>query len=84
MSNSVYLIGDIGGTNARFALVRPNDVGYFNEQSFECAEFETAEAAIRHYLETMAVGSPLAICLAVAGPVKDNAVRFTPPTSTLP
>ena len=46
MTDPYLLIGDIGGTNARFALVDPDDTGYFAEKTLRCADFETAENAI--------------------------------------
>jgi glucokinase len=42
-----------------------------------CADFETADLAIRSYLEDVGSMQPDVICLAVAGPVIDKAVRFT-------
>ena len=77
MSDSCLLIGDIGGTNARFALADNAVPGYANELVLNCADFASAKLAIKHYLETAGVGKPDAICLAAAGPIVDHKVRFT-------
>jgi glucokinase len=77
MSDPKLLIGDIGGTNARFALANSTSPGFSNEVTLPCAEFESAEAAIRHYLESLGTSSPEVICLAVAGPIVNQTVQFT-------
>ncbi len=77
MPASSLLIGDIGGTNARFAMANPDEPGYSHEQTLQCAEFRTAEDAIEHYLDAIGSGAPAAICLAAAGPIVDQQVRFT-------
>ena len=78
MSNATtLLVGDIGGTNARFALARIDKPAYEHELTLQCAEFESAEAAINAYLEKVSASRPAVICLAVAGPVVDGTVSFT-------
>jgi len=71
------LVGDIGGTNARFALADTRVPGFSRQKTFGCAEFESADLAIRAYLKEVGAEVPAVICLAVAGPVIDNSVRFT-------
>jgi len=77
MTDPCLLIGDIGGTNARFALADPDGNGFFNELTLACDDYETAEAGIADYLERSGSGRPEVICLAAAGPVVDDRVRFT-------
>lgn len=77
MADPCLLIGDIGGTNARFALARPDEPGFSNELTLHCDDFETAEQGISDYLERSGNVSPDVICLAVAGPVVDQRVSFT-------
>ncbi len=77
MTEPCLLIGDIGGTNARFALARPDEPGFYNELTLACADYETAEEGIEDYLERSGSGRPDVICLAAAGPVVDERVRFT-------
>jgi len=71
------LIGDIGGTNARFALADPDGVGFSSELTLRCADYETADDGIADYLARSGDIVPEVICLAAAGPVLDNCVRFT-------
>lgn len=71
------LVGDIGGTNARFALWqdnRPHAV-----QVLATADYTSPEQAIEAYLsgQGIARGELSAVCLAVAGPVDGDEFRFT-------
>ena len=77
MELQTLLVGDIGGTNARFALATPGVPGFRDEQTLKCADFASAEEAITHYLDSVAAASPVAICLAAAGPIVNESVRFT-------
>ena len=71
------LIGDIGGTNARFALADSDSPGFSQAQTLKCDDFESADVAIKQYLEAVGASSPRVICLAAAGPIIDGCVRFT-------
>jgi glucokinase len=75
--NKPVLIGDIGGTNARFAIADNGTRGYTSEQVYRCADFPTLVDAIRFYLDQTDVPLPQSIYLAVAGPVVDDQVRLT-------
>ena len=77
MTDPCLLIGDIGGTNARFALAKPDETGFSNEITLACADYETAEQGIADYLKRSGSSRPDVICLAAAGPVVDDCVRFT-------
>lgn len=77
MTESSLLIGDIGGTNARFALADRQVPGFSDIATLQCADYDSAEAAIKHYLDTSGAASPDVICLAAAGPIVDERVRFT-------
>jgi glucokinase len=77
MTDPCLLIGDIGGTNARFALAHPDKPGFSNELTLHCADYETAEQGIADYLERSGSGEPDVSCLAAAGPIVDGCVRFT-------
>lgn len=77
MAKASLLIGDIGGTNARFALADPKSPGYSSVSTLQCRDFATAEDAIRHYLDDVGAAKPTEICLAAAGPIVDERVRFT-------
>lgn len=77
MSDRCLLIGDIGGTNARFALATPDRPGFHSVVQLQCADFSTADDAISHYLNTTKADAPEAVCLAAAGPVIDDTVKIT-------
>lgn len=77
MSGKTLLIGDIGGTNARFALADPKKAAFTKAMTLQCAEYPSADDAIRFYLEEISAGAPDVICLAAAGPVVDNTVQMT-------
>ena len=77
MGKSSLLIGDIGGTNARFALAHRQTFGFAEELTLACADFEAAHLAIERYLEAKNAPPPEVICLAAAGPVVADSVRFT-------
>lgn len=77
MTSSSLLIGDIGGTNARFALASHVAPGFTDEMQLACADFETAHLAVDHFLREKAAATPEIICLAAAGPVVAQAVLFT-------
>lgn len=77
MAKASLLIGDIGGTNARFAMADAKTPGFSADHTLKCRDFATAEDAIRHYLDVVGATKPTAICLAAAGPIVDERVRFT-------
>jgi glucokinase len=75
--DKLSLIGDIGGTNARFAIVDDGAPGYAFEQVYPCVDFPTLVDAIRFYLNQIDVPLPQSIHLAVAGPVVDEQISLT-------
>ena len=77
MREQTLLIGDIGGTNARFALAGADKVGFGNAMTLQCAEFTSSIDAIKHYLGEVNAPSPAVVCLAAAGPVIDESISVT-------
>jgi len=77
MAKPTLIIGDIGGTNARFAVADPMQVGFSQAMTLQCADFPSADDAIRTYLDESGVAEPDVICLAAAGPVVGNAIDVT-------
>ncbi|WP_027961342.1 glucokinase [Halomonas halodenitrificans] len=74
------LIGDIGGTNARFALVTPGAFEPHDILSLPCADYPGLVEAVRDYLSRVgAVGghAPREACLAFACPVHDDRIKMT-------
>jgi glucokinase len=79
-SDNRILVGDVGGTHARFAVVEPSDVGPWRILSrLDLAEpFATFNDALRTYLERAGVRPlPPIAAIAVAGPVAAGTARFT-------
>jgi glucokinase len=77
MSDETLLIGDIGGTNARFALADPDTPGYREERVLQCADYQTPELAIADYLKSIDAKTPSTICIAAAGPILDRGIDLT-------
>lgn len=82
MSDSWYLIADIGGTNARFAMGDPCGDGIRNERTMSVADHPSFMSALQAYLEYVHesgdwTASPEAACLAVACPANREVISFT-------
>ncbi len=77
MAAPCLLVGDIGGTNARFALANAKKPGFSHEKTYQCADFASAGQAIGAYLKETNADNPKVICIAAAGPIVDGVVRFT-------
>lgn len=71
------LIGDIGGTNARFALVMPGSVELQSIKTLPCARYSGLVEAIHAYLEQVGAEAPREACLAFACPVHEDRVKMT-------
>lgn len=70
------LIGDIGGTNARFAIAQDGAFSYM--RATRTAEHPSLLAAIRAYLSTLPAGlAPCEACLAIAGPIAEDTISLT-------
>jgi len=77
MASPCLLIGDIGGTNARFAIADGSGSRFSQEKTLRCADFENSTLALRAYLDGIGIAQPTAICLAVAGPIEIGGVHIT-------
>lgn len=76
------LVADIGGTNARFALVTgfdalTNQFIIEHNHTFASAEYGSLESATEYYLSTLPTVALHRACLAVAGPINDGHVHLT-------
>ena len=68
ISNQPYnLVGDIGGTNARFALVAPGKSELMSIKTLQCTKFETVQEAIKSYLSSINDAEIVSACIASAG-----------------
>jgi len=79
MSDERILVGDIGGTHARFAVARKAaaqwTIDHRSDIETEAAQFEDV---LHSYLDNLdAAERPRAAAIAVAGPVADGKVNFT-------
>ncbi len=77
-SDTLDLIADIGGTNARFALTdsRAPGIALQSAQSLRNADFASLQHAIEHYLAGRAA-QPRRAAIAVASPVGSDEIRLT-------
>lgn len=76
--NRPVLVGDIGGTNARFAIALPGTPAprLAAVEAFRADRYPTLIAAAADYLERTDIRPDRAV-LAVAGPVVDGAIELT-------
>lgn len=72
------LVGDVGGTQTRFAMAGPQDwpTAISDVKVLAGRDFGGFDDALRHYLDTTGA-APDAACIAVAGPVRSGAVHLT-------
>jgi glucokinase len=76
-SETVWLVGDVGATNARFGLVSP-DGAILHSSTFADADFATIADAIRAYLaQNGSRQRPGIGCLAIAAPATGDEIRMT-------
>lgn len=72
------LVGDVGGTNARFGMATRRE-GVISIDGFESLpgkQFKTFDEALQGYFDKTGV-TPDAACIAVAGPVRDGRAELT-------
>jgi glucokinase len=71
------LIADIGGTNARFALVDGDGITPKYERTLSCAKYYSLVDAVSAYLEEVTQPMPETASLAIATPVSKDRVTMT-------
>ena len=73
------LVGDLGGTNARFGLVqeRGGRPGPSGVKAYAARDYAAPEDAIEAYLKDVEAERPARVVLAVAGPITNGAMHFT-------
>jgi len=76
------LVGDIGGTNARFGINRGPTGDHQHIATYKVADYPDFSDVLRHLMEDirrlgLAQGAPMAACFAVAGPPHLDTVSFT-------
>ncbi|MFT3930782.1 MAG: glucokinase [Spongiibacteraceae bacterium] len=76
MQNSTQLVGDIGGTNCRLALIRDGKLLRESIATYADASYPSLVAAIRAYLQQQRTEIHAA-CLAIAGPITGDEIKLT-------
>jgi glucokinase len=81
-ASALAAVGDIGGTNARFALAGMVDgrLQLFAIRKYLCRAYATVEDALAAYFGELAgqgLAQPLALAIDVAGPVTDGEASLT-------
>ncbi|MDO6823470.1 glucokinase [Marinobacter sp. 1_MG-2023] len=71
------LVGDVGGTNARFALVERGSVELCAIETLACDDYANLDDALSCYLDKCGVDRVREACLAVASPVRGTRVQMT-------
>lgn len=71
------LVGDIGGTNARFALISAPGGDLQAIRTLPCADFPGPAEAIEHYLAASGLPRPRNCAFGIANPVDGDFVRMT-------
>ena len=71
------LLGDIGGTNARFGWQRHAGEPIVDVATLACAAHDSLQSAIRHYLVAHGRQGPVAGAIAIANPIVGDRVQMT-------
>jgi glucokinase len=75
--NRFQLVGDVGGTFARFALHDRGADRIASPQTLRCDDYPDLAAAVEHYLSCTGAPRPPRAAIAVACTVTDDQVEFT-------
>ena len=71
------LLGDIGGTNARFALVMGNGSPITHEVTLPTGQFPDLAAAASAYLQQVGQTAVRQACIAIANPIDGDLLKMT-------
>ncbi|NRA19465.1 MAG: glucokinase [Oceanospirillaceae bacterium] len=66
------LVGDIGGTNARFALVEEASVELAHVEVLNCQDFNNFDQAVAYYYQKIGVNPLNKACISFACPIGDD------------
>ncbi|AGI27193.1 Glucokinase [Candidatus Portiera aleyrodidarum] len=75
--NNLSLVGDIGGTNVRLALVSSNQFNLYKIKIFKCINYINIFEVIQKYIDLVDCEYPKYACLAFACPVNYNLIKMT-------
>lgn len=71
------LVADVGGTHARFAVVRSDSGGLGKVRTLEVADYASIEAAIWDYIKGTGAAGVSTAAIAMAGPVYADGAQLT-------
>ena len=71
------LLGDIGGTNARFAWQQTPEAPLTDIATYPCADHESLLRAMQHYLQAYAKPAPDWCAIGIANPIVGDHVQMT-------
>ena len=71
------LLGDVGGTNARFAWQDGPGAPLSDIEVLPVADHPRMQDAVRHYLGGLARGVPASVAIAIANPITGDQVHMT-------
>jgi len=80
MVRNLEIVGDIGGTNARFACITDQGNFYHKLKILACSDFAEIDDALMHYMKQLketvspSIESISKICLAIAAPVYNDII----------
>lgn len=75
-----YIVADIGGTNARFALATGKDGQHFKIEHVNIlsgSSYPQFSDALQAYIDSLDGVKPMAACVAIAGPISGDEVKMT-------
>jgi len=77
-----FLVADIGGTNARFALANVANSSceqpvLSNQKIYKCAEFDGVTSVMETYRDFIGAALPEQACIAIAGPIEGDYMHMT-------
>ena len=75
--SALSLLGDIGGTNARFALVHGDGSPITQEVTLPTGQFPDLAAAASSYLQQVGQSGVRQACIAIANPIDCDALKMT-------
>lgn len=67
--HNTFLVADIGGTNARLAIVSIADFTLSEQHTFKCAEFDSLADVVSAWQQASNSQMPARACFAIAGPI---------------
>jgi glucokinase len=75
--STLSLVGDIGGTNSRFGLVKQGSMAVQHIEALKNDNFPSLEASAAHYLKQHGITSLMSAAIAVAAPVDRDIIKLT-------